>query len=76
LTTYLSNCISPRANGKDKGGKQRTETRRQGDKERRALRTYIVIAILDQESDTLALQGFSISTGIVGESLFGSCDIL
>lgn len=41
----------------------------------RAKRTYIVIAVLYQESDTLALQRFSISTGIVGKSLFGDCDV-
>jgi Fe-S cluster biogenesis protein NfuA len=48
---------------------------KQRGKEMRALRTYIVIAILDQEGDTLALQGFSASTGIVDKSLFGNCDV-
>jgi len=41
----------------------------------RAKRTYIVIAVLYQKSDALALQRFSISTSIVGKSLFGNCDV-
>jgi hypothetical protein len=48
---------------------------KQGDKEMGALRTYIVVAVLDQESNTLALQGFTVSTGIVGKSLFRNGDV-
>jgi hypothetical protein len=48
---------------------------KQVDKEMRALRTYIVVAVLNQESNTFALQGFTISTSIVGKSLFRNGDI-
>jgi hypothetical protein len=48
---------------------------KQGDKEMRALRTYIVVAVLNQESNTLALQGFTVSTGIVGKPLFRNGNI-
>jgi hypothetical protein len=65
--------ISPRRNGTGRAEDDRDEkSKRRG---KGAQRTYIVIAILDQESNALALQGFSISTSIIGKSLFGNGDI-